>query len=65
MINLKRILYGLAVALPLILILQNTSVVTLRFLFWEFSLSQVILLPLVLGLGLLIGFVLGRRSWDW
>jgi uncharacterized integral membrane protein len=43
-----------------ILLLQNTQVVTLKIYFWEISMSQIILLPLVLLLGLLAGYGIAR-----
>ena len=45
-----------------IVLLQNTQVVSVRFLFWKLSMSQIILLPLVLGAGIVIGIVMGKRS---
>jgi len=49
----------------LILLLQNTHVVMLHFLFWEFGMSQIILIPLILLLGFGIGFLVGKNSQDW
>ena len=40
-----------------IVVAQNSGVVTLRFLFWEVSLSRVILLLLTLAIGVVVGFV--------
>ncbi len=51
-------------ALLLILLVQNTEVVSLRFLFWELSMSRIILLPLVMLSGVVIGFVLGKKNWN-
>ena len=59
----KNILIGSILTLLAILLLQNTQVVTLRFLFWRISMSQIILIPLVLGLGFVIGFLVGKKSW--
>ena len=44
----------------LIVLLQNTQVVSLRFLFWQLSMSQIILLPLVILIGFVIGIFVGR-----
>jgi uncharacterized integral membrane protein len=44
----------------LIILLQNTQVVSLRLLFWEISMSRIILFPLVLLTGFIIGFFVGR-----
>ncbi len=48
--------------LVLVVLLQNTQVVTIRFLFWQASMSRVILLPLILFVGFAVGFFVGRSS---
>ncbi|MCK9295881.1 MAG: LapA family protein [Desulfobulbaceae bacterium] len=58
---------GLVMALLLTVVvftLQNTEMISIRFLFWQFSLSQALMLFLVLGIGVLLGFLLGtyRRN---
>jgi len=45
----------------LIILLQNTQVASLRLLFWEISMSRIILFPLVLFIGFVIGFFVGRK----
>ncbi len=47
---------GLAIAL--IAVIQNTDVVTLRFLFWDWRISQVVVIPLIFLLGGLVGAAL-------
>jgi len=44
----------------LIFLIQNTQVVTLRLYFWKISMSQIILIPLVLVLGFIIGYVVAK-----
>jgi len=39
--------------------LQNTEVVSIRFLFWDFSLSRALLFFIVLAVGFLSGFFFG------
>ena len=56
----KTIIILVLVALFLIILFQNTQVVELRLLFWTISMSRIILFPLTLLLGFVIGFVLGR-----
>jgi len=51
----KTIIVVILIVLALVIILQNTEVVTLRFLLWDISMSRVILIPLLM----LVGFVLG------
>jgi len=48
-----------------IILLQNTQVVSVRFLFWELSMSRIILVPLIMLMGFIIGFFVGRKSRDW
>ena len=43
-----------------VVIVQNTEVVTARLLFWDFTMSHIILLAASLGIGVIIGFLLGR-----
>ena len=43
-----------------IVLLQNTDVVTLSVLFWEVSMSQIILIPLVLVIGFALGFAAAK-----
>ena len=54
---------AIIVLLVLLVIFQNTDVVTLRFLFWRASLSLVLVLLLTVVIGLLAGFALGRWGW--
>ncbi|MFC1752269.1 lipopolysaccharide assembly protein LapA domain-containing protein [Thermoproteota archaeon] len=63
--KIKAILITIAVSLFLVILLQNTEVVSVRFLFWQVGMSRIILLPLILLAGVLIGFFIGRKSWDW
>lgn len=53
--TLKTIIGVALLVASLVVVIQNTEVVTLRFLFWELSASRIILIPLIM----LVGFVLG------
>ena len=44
----------------LMLIAQNTHVVSVRFLAWELSLSLIVLMPLLVLTGFLLGFLVAR-----
>ncbi|MFH1122975.1 MAG: lipopolysaccharide assembly protein LapA domain-containing protein [Pseudomonadota bacterium] len=56
-----KFIAGLVLAiLFLIFLFQNTQVVTLRLYFWKISMSQIILIPLVLILGFLIGYIVAK-----
>ena len=59
--DFKKILGILAGAVFCMVLLQNTQVVTLRFLFWQLSMSQVILIPLIALFGLGMGFWWGKN----
>lgn len=63
--NVKLIAVLVVLVLTLVTVLQNTAVVTLRFLFWERSMSQIAVLLLTLFTGFVLGLLvasLGRRS---
>lgn len=47
-------------ALVAVLVVQNTEVVSVQFLFWTLSMSRVLLLLLVFGAGLLAGLAWRR-----
>lgn len=56
----KFIIAMVLVVLVVILLFQNTQVVTLKLYFWEISMSQIILIPLVLFIGFLAGYGIAR-----
>ncbi len=56
----KNIIITVLAALFLILLLQNMQVVTLRFLFWKIEMSRIIFIPLVMIMGFIIGYLVGR-----
>jgi uncharacterized integral membrane protein len=56
----KFIIALILIVLLGILLVQNTQVVTLKIYFWEISMSQIILIPLVLLLGFLAGYGTAR-----
>ncbi len=58
----KVIAYSLVVLLLLIVIFQNTGVVTLRLLFWRISMSLALVLPLILLTGFGMGFVAAKLT---
>ena len=41
-------------------VVQNTEVVHVRFLFWDLAMSRILLLTLSLAIGVVVGFLLGR-----
>ena len=56
----KLIFISILVLLFLVFLLQNTQVVTLRLYFWKISMSQIILIPLSILLGFILGFVTAK-----
>lgn len=58
----KKIIYLLIAFLLLIILLQNTQIVTVNLFFWEISMSRVILLLLMLGLGFIAGYLVNYRQ---
>ncbi|MBU0467916.1 MAG: LapA family protein [Candidatus Omnitrophica bacterium] len=62
----SKVIVGIILGvLLLIFLLQNTQVVSVRFLFWKLSMSRIILLPIVMFIGIAIGFFVGKKSVDW
>jgi len=59
--NIVLIILGV---LLFVVLLQNTQVVSVRFLFWKLSMSRIILLPLFMLTGFIIGFFVGKKSKD-
>ncbi|MCJ7587613.1 MAG: LapA family protein [Candidatus Aminicenantes bacterium] len=58
----KVILALIILALAAVLLIQNTQVVTYRLYFWSVSVSQIILLPLAVLIGFIVGFLLAKLS---
>lgn len=58
--KVKTIITILLIVLCLIILLQNTQMVTLRFLFWELGVSRIFLLPLLIIVGFIIGYVVAK-----
>lgn len=56
----KIIIILVLVALFAILLIQNIQVVTYRLFFWKISVSQIILVPLAMLVGFIIGFIVAK-----
>ncbi|UCD16185.1 MAG: DUF1049 domain-containing protein [Candidatus Zixiibacteriota bacterium] len=56
--GLKKIIIAVLAILAVIILLQNTQVVTLHFLFWHLSMSQALLFPLTLLVGSVLGLLI-------
>jgi len=53
---------AVAVILFLIILVQNTQVVVVKLLFWEISMSQILLIALTLLAGMGTGFTMAKIS---
>jgi uncharacterized integral membrane protein len=58
----KTIVWFAIVVLILIIFFQNTQVVSFRIFFWKISMSQIILIPLTMIIGLVLGYVIGKLT---
>ena len=58
----KQIVLLVLLVLVLIVMFQNRQVVTLSFLFWDFALSQLLLVLICAGFGFLAGFFAAKLS---
>ncbi len=57
----KTVVILVVSTLFLIILFQNTEVVSLRLLFWKISMSGIILLPLIMVVGFIIGYFVSRK----
>jgi len=57
----KIVIIGILCIMAVILILQNSKVITIQLLFWTVSASGIIMILGLLFIGFLIGYLLGRR----
>ena len=58
--KLKLIAALVLSALVIILLVQNKQVVTYRLFFWQISISQIVLVPLILIVGFILGFIVAK-----
>jgi uncharacterized integral membrane protein len=48
------------IVLFLVVLVQDKEVTSVRLLFWDLMMSRIILLTLILAVGVIVGFLLGR-----
>ncbi|UCF85614.1 MAG: LapA family protein [Desulfobacteraceae bacterium] len=60
MMKAKTIAPLVLIALFVIILIQNTQVVTLRLFFWKVGMSQIILIPLTMLIGFVVGYIVAR-----
>lgn len=58
----RLIAIGLLVLLVLVFVFQNSEVVAVKVLFWEFQMSRVILILLATAVGFAAGFLVCRAA---
>jgi len=56
----KFIVVLILIALFLIILIQNIQPVTLQLFFWKVGVSQIILIPLIMAIGFVVGFVVSK-----
>lgn len=61
-VGIRTVIAVLLLSIFIVFILQNTTVVDIRFLFWKLSLSRVILLLGALFTGMVIGIIIGWEA---
>ncbi|MFH1416568.1 MAG: LapA family protein [Elusimicrobiota bacterium] len=59
--KIKQLALIVSIVTALVFMVQNTQVVSVKFLFWEFSMSRIILITIVLAIGIIIGMVLVKN----
>jgi len=60
--NAKTIILIVVLVLFLVILFQNMSAVTLKMLFWRIEAPQIILIPLTMLLGFVIGFAVAKLT---
>jgi len=60
MMRPKFIIVLVLITLFLIILIQNIQVVTLQLFFWKVGMSQIILIPLTMAIGFVVGFVVSK-----
>jgi len=56
--NTKLILSTVLILLVVIFTAQNSSVVSINFFFWQFTISRALMIFFVLAIGIIIGLIL-------
>jgi putative membrane protein len=54
----KTIIILILLLFCLVILIQNTQVVTLRVLFWHITMSRILLIPLLLVIGFVVGYLM-------
>jgi uncharacterized integral membrane protein len=60
--NKKVVAALIAIGVYLVILAQNTEVVTVKLLFWDATMSRIILMTITGIIGFIIGYLFGRFS---
>jgi len=60
MMRPKFIIVLVLITLFLIILIQNIQPVTLQLFFWKVGMPQIILIPLIMAIGFVVGFVVSK-----
>jgi len=60
--NKKLVISLILVGLAVLFIIQNVTVVEIRFLFWTLSMSRALLMFFILAVGIVVGWTLQSLS---
>jgi uncharacterized integral membrane protein len=58
----KAIVISVLIALFVIILIQNTQVITLHLFFWKIGMSQIILIPLTMLIGFVVGYIVAKLT---
>jgi uncharacterized integral membrane protein len=61
-VSVRIVVLIVVIILFLVVLFQNTTDVTLRILFWRVSAPQIILIPVTLLIGFVLGYVLAKLT---
>lgn len=59
--DFKTVVIVVLIVLSVVIFIQNTDVVPLRFLFWELAVPRIILIPYIMVTGFILGYVVGTK----
>jgi uncharacterized integral membrane protein len=58
--KLKTIIAIILAVLALVIVIQNTQVVSLQLFFWQVYMSRIVLIILMLAIGVAIGYIIAK-----
>lgn len=58
----KTVTILILIGLFLIILLQNTEIITFQLLFWEITMSRSLLILVIVIIGFVLGYIVGRMG---